>query len=149
LIAESLVLVWFEDASGCRVGSGLWRDLYTGELHSDPGRLDIDHLVPLKEAHRSGGCRWNDAKKQAFVNDLTDPLHLLAVSASANRRKRDQDPAAWLPTESDFWKAYALAWVTIKVRWGLTADADELAVLTEILGDDPDVIYPQKADEWE
>lgn len=43
------------DLGSCRVVSGLWHDAYTGETVRDPGELDVDHLVPLAEAHRSGG----------------------------------------------------------------------------------------------
>lgn len=59
LLAESLEPARF-DRNGCRVASGLWRDAYTGEVCRDPGALDpgaldVDHLVPLAEAHRLGG----------------------------------------------------------------------------------------------
>lgn len=43
------------DRDGCDVESGQWRDAYTGEVWRDPRDLDVDHMVPLAEAHRSGG----------------------------------------------------------------------------------------------
>jgi hypothetical protein len=33
----------------------MWRDAYSGVFYTDPGQLDVDHLVPLENAHRSGG----------------------------------------------------------------------------------------------
>ncbi len=39
----------------CKVASGRWTDLYSGEVFTDPGELDVDHMVPLRNAQRSGG----------------------------------------------------------------------------------------------
>ena len=55
LLEESLELVTYKDQGNCKVATGLWRGPYTGELIRDASKLDIDHLVPLKEAHESGG----------------------------------------------------------------------------------------------
>ena len=53
------------DADGCRVVGGQWHDPYTGTTFTDPSRLDIDHLVPLAEVHRSGGGEmWSDAQRR-------------------------------------------------------------------------------------
>lgn len=42
-------------ASGaCDVWMGRWKDEYVGYITTDPRKLDIDHLVPPKEAHQSG-----------------------------------------------------------------------------------------------
>lgn len=46
-----------EDGRECRVASGLWVDPYGGDTIRDPGDLDIDHMVPLQNAHCSGGWR--------------------------------------------------------------------------------------------
>ena len=91
--------------------------------------MDIDHLVPLKEAHQSGAYAWDQAKRKAFANELKDSEHLIAVAASANRSKGAKDPAEWLPPNKAFWKSYAQAWVNIKIRWNLKADAAELSRL--------------------
>ena len=55
LLAESLVTATVID---CRVVSGLWFDPFTGQTFVDPGELDVDHLVPLKEAFISGASEW-------------------------------------------------------------------------------------------
>ena len=55
LIAESLVPVTFEIDRECRVGSGKWYGAFTGAYFEDPGDVDVDHMVPLKNAHNSGG----------------------------------------------------------------------------------------------
>jgi len=65
LIAESLVPVEFK-ANG-RVKKGLWVCPYTGAVITNPGKLDVDHMVPLKEAHISGGHAWTAAKRQQYA----------------------------------------------------------------------------------
>ena len=58
------------DKKGCKVISGYWDDLYSGESFTNPKQLDIDHFVPLAEVDRSGGDKWSKEKKQAYSNDL-------------------------------------------------------------------------------
>ncbi len=55
LIAESNSPFEFKTDKGCRVISGTWNDPYSGRTITDASKLDIDHMVPLKEAHESGG----------------------------------------------------------------------------------------------
>lgn len=46
--------------------------MYTGQTFIDPSRLDIDHFIPLSEAHQSGADVWTAAQREAFANDLTN-----------------------------------------------------------------------------
>ena len=87
LIAESLVPVAYKTDHECRVASGEWFGAFTGRTVVEPGALDIDHLVPLANAHRSGGWAWLEERKRAYYNSLDDADHLIAVTASANRSK--------------------------------------------------------------
>jgi hypothetical protein len=118
---------------GCRVVAGLWVDRFTGERFTDPSRLDIDHMVPLANAHRSTGALWPREHKQAFANDLTTPDALVAVSASANRSKGDRSPDQWKPPDADAWCWYATVWVTVKVTWDLTVTTPERGALSDML----------------
>ena len=147
LIEESLVPVTFISARGCGVKSGKWFDPYTGRTFTNLHKLDVDHVVPLAEAHRSGAWKLNREKKKRIANYLKDKGHLIAVSASANRRKSDKDPAEWLPSNKAFGKEYARIWIKIKVDWGLTADKAEIRTQRELLKDDPGVVYPGEAKE--
>ena len=70
LIAESLVPVTFEIDRECRVGSGKWYGAFTGAYFEDPGDVDVDHMVPLKNAHNSGGWAWSSAMKEEYANNL-------------------------------------------------------------------------------
>jgi hypothetical protein len=118
---------------GCRVETGLWRDAYTGESFRDPTRLDVDHLVPLAEAYRSGGYAWSRQRRAAYANDLDDSRSLIAVSASANRSKGDQGPEEWRPPEEAHLCRYVADWVTVKVRWNLSMDERERVTVGNIL----------------
>ncbi len=134
LIAESLVPVEF-DSSGCLVVRGVWFDRYTALTLTDPAVLDIDHLVPLAEAHRSGADRWTNDRRVEFANDLSLEIGLVAVSAAANRSKSDSDPANWLPPNESYWCDYVRDWVIVKSTWGLAMDLDEKTAVQRVLQD--------------
>ena len=102
LIAESRVPVAFQTAPQSSVSSGEWFGAYAGQVFTDPSELDVDHLVPLKEAHESGTFSWDASRKRDFANDLSDPNHLIAVSASQNRSKGAKDLNEWMPADSSF-----------------------------------------------
>ena len=90
-------------------------------------------MVPLANAWRSGAKNWTDNQREQFANDLTRP-QLLAVDASDNRAKGDQDPAQWKPPNQAFWCAYATNWITVKAHWQLTVTTAEKAALRGMLG---------------
>ena len=77
--------------------SGSCNDPYSGRTITDATKLDIDHMVPLKEAHQSGAGNWSRERKRAYANDLDDPDTLIAVDRRLNRQKGAKDPAEWLP----------------------------------------------------
>ena len=131
LIEESLITPTL-DARGCRVVSGRWSDEYTGLVFTDPTDLEVDHRVPLANAHRSGGWAWDAARKRAYANDLIESAHLVAVSASVNRSKSDRGPDAWRPPLRESWCQYATTWRAVKQRWSLAISGGEDAALREM-----------------
>lgn len=66
----------------CRAVSGQWVSSYDGVTADVAGQFDIDHVVPLKEAWRSGAAEWSTEDRRAFANDL---VHSQLVSASGAR----------------------------------------------------------------
>ena len=134
LIAESLDQVTFETDRKCRVGTGRWYGAFTGVYVEDPGDLDIDHLVPLKNAHVSGAWAWNPAMKEEYANYLGEENHLIAVTASANRSKGAKGPEEWGPPDLDYWCQYATDWTEVKARWELTMTQYESDIVMDMLG---------------
>lgn len=137
LIAESVTTVTYETSSDCRVETGTWNAPFTGSTVTDPSGLDVDHMVPLKNAHQSGGWNWSAEKKKQYANYLDDPQHLIAVTSSANRSKGSRGPDEWKPTQRSYWCQYATDWVSIKATWELTVTADEVTALREMFGTCP------------
>ena len=131
LIRDSLRPVRFKTAKSCRVLSGLWKCPFTGEQFTNPRQLDVDHVVPLKEAYLSGGRRWSQERKIIYANDLSHPHHLLAVKASANRSKGASDPVKWMPKQHPC--KYIQIWINIKKNYDLAMDPKERAKIREIL----------------
>jgi hypothetical protein len=112
----------------CTITAGRWVSPYDGVTVTSLGELDIDHMVPLAEAARSGTRAWSRADRERYAND---PAVLVAVTAKANRSKGDQDPARWLPTLDHC--TYVARWITVKHSYLMTVDRAERAVITGVL----------------
>lgn len=132
LIAESTTPAQV-DAFGCKVVEGDWFSPYEGANHTSPGELDIDHMVPLKEAWDSGAWNWSASQRRSFANDLSDARSLIAVTASQNRSKSDKDPSNWIPPRASYLCAYVANWVAIKAHWNLSMDQSEFGRIRNIL----------------
>lgn len=55
--------------NACESTSGNWYSDYDGETWTDASDVDIDHIVPLKEAWVSGARNWDDDQREAFANE--------------------------------------------------------------------------------
>ena len=122
-----------EATATCKITKGSWTSAYDGKKFTDPQGMDIDHMVPLANAWRSGADKWTEEQRTEFANDLTRP-QLMAVSAASNRSKGDQDPSQWKPPQQGYWCEYASRWITVKSFWGLSVTEREKATLREMLG---------------
>ncbi|MFP3987093.1 HNH endonuclease family protein [Streptomyces sp. E11-3] len=116
----------------CRTVSGTWVSVYDDVTVTEAPEIDIDHVVPLANAWRSGASKWNEEKRKAFANDLTGP-QLIAVSAASNRAKGDQSPDQWQPPVKTYWCVYARAWTAVKAAYELSVTEPEKSMLTEML----------------
>ena len=172
LLDESLIPVSGEDFNGrntsdpddiCVITDGLWWDAFTGDaataeqdsqyedaiagviddhFFTNPSDLDIDHLVALSAAHRSGGWQFNSERKRDFANWLENDWHLIGVAASTNRSKSDHVPTlaaletpgspngdGWVPENVAYHCTYAEDWVAVKTEWQLElSDAEAEAI---------------------
>jgi len=59
---------------GCVVESDRWLDPYTKRTYTDPLGIDIDHLVPLANAYRSGASEWDEAERERRQRPRQPPL---------------------------------------------------------------------------
>ena len=117
----------------CRVLSGRWMDPYTGVALARPDRLDVDHVVPLQWAHEHGGAAWDQARRQAYANDLSYRGHLLAVDRRANRAKGARGPAAWAPVGNAARCDYGHRWAAVLVVWDLRPGEADRAAIRDLL----------------
>jgi len=132
LIRDSAVPVHFADAKRCVVASGIWADPYSGDIVTDATQLAVDHLVPLGNVHRAGGWLWDAARREQYVNDLSDRDHLVAVRRDLHQAKGEKGPEQWKPPRQGEWCSYARAWKRIKERWQLAMTAAEFAAVSEM-----------------
>jgi hypothetical protein len=116
---------------GCKLSNGEWKDRFAPfETNSDQA-LQIDHLVALADAHRSGAWQWPDEKKIAFANDLDNPDELNALSSSNNQAKSDKGPDEWMPEGRAAKCDYLRSYVTIKAQWQLTVDPQQWSAIAK------------------
>jgi hypothetical protein len=118
--------------SDCAATSGTWYSPYDGATWSAASDVDIDHVVPLAEAWRSGASSWTTSKRQSFANDLTRP-QLIAVTDNVNQSKGDQDPSTWQPSRTAYRCTYARMWIGVKYYWDLTLQSAEKTALQNAL----------------
>jgi len=132
LIAESKVSPRYTTSHHCTVASGKWYSYYDGATWTHPADVDIDHMVPLKEAWGSGARLWTADNRTRYANDLGFAASLVAVTDNVNESKGDKDPAEWLPPRTAARCAYAIQWVQVKYRWRLSINSAERSRLSSL-----------------
>lgn len=122
---EEAILRWSTSTSrdGCQLAIVTLTDPYSGDTYrGDSSEIDVDHVVPLKEAWDSGADVWDQWRRHEFAND---PLNLIPTYAAINRSKGDRDPAEWLPPDHEARCAYIALWKEVKAKYGLSMDSRE------------------------
>lgn len=121
VLARDLDAIQLRD-DGCTVRRGTLTDPLTGEAiafergpDTSPA-VQIDHLVALYDAWRTGARTWDPALRTQFAND---PANLLAVDGPSNNAKGHADPSDWLPPDDGFHCEYVAARVRVKAAYGL------------------------------
>ncbi|EKD20479.1 uncharacterized protein L3040_004234 [Drepanopeziza brunnea f. sp. 'multigermtubi'] len=118
--------------TACASTSGSWFSPFDGATWTAASDVDIDHMVPLSNAWKSGAAAWTTAQRQVFANDLTNP-QLWAVTDNVNQAKSDSGPENWKPPLTSFYCTYAKAWTKVKSVYDLTITSAEKTALTSML----------------
>ncbi|MEV0375332.1 HNH endonuclease family protein [Streptomyces sp. NPDC050636] len=137
ILKRDLRATAFRDGDCVVVSGTLPKDPYTGRsLRYERGRskVDIDHVVALSDAWQKGAAKWPGRKRVALAND---PLNLIAVEASANRRKSDGDAATWLPAYTAYRCTYVARQVAVKKKYGLWVTRGEKDAMVRVLNSCP------------
>lgn len=123
-------------SDGCTVLTGILHDAYTGKDiafvrgAATSGKVQIDHIVPLGDAWRTGA---QVLPKGERVNLANDPLNLVAVDGPTNGAKSDSDAADWLPPQANAYCAYAVHQVEVKFTYHLWMSQTEHDVIAGLL----------------
>lgn len=132
--ARNAALYWDGDgvtmSDTCTSLVGRWTDPYSGNVFDLASDIDIDHVVPLAAAWRSGADAWTTDRRTSYAND---PLVLVSSWDSLNSAKGDKDPTAWVPPNTASHCLYANRWVQVKTKYGLTVTAPERDKLSSML----------------
>ncbi|MBC9704969.1 MAG: DUF1524 domain-containing protein [Enterococcus sp.] len=132
----------------CKVQSGTYNDPYTGTViqfdrsSGNGGGIDIDHIVALSAAYRTGAADWDADKRLRFAND---PLNLISSQAAANRAKGDKDASEWLPSSAGnpaFDCQYVARQIAVKQKYGAWVTDPEKGAMNSVLATCPDEPLP-------
>lgn len=132
---------------GCKVESGTLADPYTGKtIHFVRGArtssaVQIDHVVALENAWRSGASTWDQAKRYRFGNDM---YNLLAVDGPANQEKGSASAAYWLPTNGAYRCEYVARQIGVKAKYGLSVTTKEKRAMLSVLHGCPAQSVPER-----
>ena len=140
--------------SDCYPTKGSWTCPYSGRTHTVPANVDIDHMVPLKNAWivsppilvqpleivdlvadvsaQSGASSWTTTRRTQFANDVSGP-QLWATDGSTNSAKGDKSPDAWKPPLTGIWCTYAKSWIQVKSTYSLRISSAEKSALSTML----------------
>jgi len=108
-----------QTGGACTVRSGKWHDPYTDQDYNSASDLQIDHLVPLKNAYMTGAFEWDSKKRCLYANFLGNRFHLVPVNGVQNEEKGDRSPAEYMPPNSHYQCEYIRNWLEIKLIWSL------------------------------
>ena len=137
ILARDLARPTFKPGTrDCVVLSGTLAEPYTGQtIQFERGEktsslVQIDHVVALADAWRSGAWQWDEQRRTEFAND---PNNLLAVDGQANQDKSAASADQWLPPNADFRCDYVKLQIAVKNSYGLSVtQAEQDALATQL-----------------
>jgi len=140
LMAESRVRV--QSRRHCSTLYGNWLSAYDGATSTNPSKfaahpLQLDHMVSLAQAWKSGAWHWSLARRNHYLNDLGYGPSLIMVSSKQNGKKHEFEPGVgkryYLPPLVSYRCTFVAQWVAVKYRWSLSVDTQEKANLRRLL----------------
>lgn len=118
--------------NNCTVQTGTWNDNYTGKKITQASALQIDHLVPLKNAYMSGAFEWDAYKRCLYANYMGNNFHLISASGTENMKKGDKSPREYIPPNKKYTCQYLKIWLEVKYIWGLRFTPTEVAAIQNL-----------------
>lgn len=146
VLKRDMTNVTFTKAGGCKVKTGTLDDPYTGKQIAftrgvkTSTAVQIDHVVALENAWKSGASEWQSSQRVQFANDM---YNLLAVDGPTNENKGSASAAAWLPPNKAYQCAYVARQIGVKAKYGLTVTGDEKLAMQGVLHTCPGQAVPQ------
>ena len=123
-------------SGSCTVLTGVLVSPYTGATidfvrgEKTSTLVQIDHLVALGDAWKTGAQSLSQAARETLAND---PLELMAVDGRSNDEKGDKDASEWLPPNSAFDCTYVARQISVKVTYSLWVTPAEHAAMAAVL----------------
>lgn len=130
LVTESKSALSYTTTRRCTVATGRWTTTFDNKVHTSASTVQIDHTVPVAETWGSGARNWTQARRVAFYNDTGYAGALNAQTTLLNQQKQAKGPEDWMPPKNQC--SYLAQWITVKARWGMTADSREKAALVRL-----------------
>lgn len=124
-----------EMADNCTVATGVLHDRYSGTtvqytMDSGGDAVQVDHIVSLSDAWKSGAWAWDPVDREAFANHS---VNLLTVSAQQNQAKSSHTAAEWLPADRTLHCWFVVRQLLVKDMFELSVTASELAAYRQVL----------------
>jgi type II secretory pathway pseudopilin PulG len=123
-----------KSGNDCVVANGTLHDPYTGRVIkfvrgiATSAAIQIDHVVALADAWRTGAKKWRKHRRLVYAND---PKVLLAVDGPANQQKSDGDASQWLPQK--FTCRYVADQIEVKKKYSLWVTQSEHDAMAAVL----------------
>lgn len=122
ILARDLKQIVLKAGDDCVVATGMLHDPYTATTITfvrgagTSSKVQIDHLVALAAAWRTGAAQWTASRRVTYANDRSV---LLAVDGPRNGSKGDRDASEWLPPNVLYHCRYVAKQIAIKTKYRL------------------------------
>lgn len=136
LVRDNIGTIVLKEDNKCSVAQGKWIDPYSGITMTDAqAEIQIDHMVPLREAYISGAYKWTFKERCLYGNYLGYKNHLVAASGEENNLKGAETPELYMPSNKAYQCEYLKDWLKIKSFWGLSLAPEEMRVIKKLVED--------------